>query len=175
MLVRWTLLGMLAWAGCDRVWGLERTPDEMTCTAPLVPDADDDHDGMLNRDDACPLVPNQVAHDEDQDGTLDDCDLCPQLVNPGADQDCDGLGAACDPDDTMPHERSWFGFDNARGLQVLAARFANDSLAAPEPGNEQGGAVTLARVDITNDYEIAGRYSYTRSSPPEGDFGSVSL
>ncbi|MEO8435437.1 MAG: thrombospondin type 3 repeat-containing protein [Pyrinomonadaceae bacterium] len=62
-----------------------------------VPDTDTDGDGIPNCVDACPLDP---ANDADQDGICGNVDNCPNVANADqADNDHDGIGDACDPDD----------------------------------------------------------------------------
>lgn len=78
-------------------------------------DADDDNDGILDRDDLCPLlfnhymsfepdidgdgIGNECDPDIDGDGLLNYLDNCPDHANPlQRDYDGDGLGNACDAD-----------------------------------------------------------------------------
>lgn len=59
---------------------------------------DSDGDGIINRDDNCPLVANPDQLDTDDDGVGDACDNCPVTPNPDqADENNDGIGDACDP------------------------------------------------------------------------------
>lgn len=175
--MRWPLvLGLVAVTGCDRLFEFNADPVAATCAEPLAPDGDEDHDSVLNGVDACPRVANQEAHDEDQDSTLDACDLCPQLVTAGADVDCDGLGAACDPDDTIPHIQEFFGFGSSRGIRLAEATVANDVLQLPIPSTAQiaGSGHVDAPVDGDGTYEITGRFRRT-THPPATDFGYVAL
>lgn len=70
-----------------------------------VCDSDDDNDGVPDGSDNCPLVYNPAQNasacaDTDGDGVLDGNDNCPTTSNANqADNDGDGLGDACDPDD----------------------------------------------------------------------------
>jgi hypothetical protein len=59
---------------------------------------DDDHDGVCDQDDNCPLTRNTCQTDSDGDGEGDACDLCPQDPTPTGDIDDDGIGDACDED-----------------------------------------------------------------------------
>ena len=62
----------------------------------LMPDDDEDNDGISNRDDNCPLVANNSQRDRDDDGVGDRCDNCPEDANfDQADEDSDGVGDAC--------------------------------------------------------------------------------
>ncbi len=68
--------------------------------APCVPGAgaDTDLDGILDRDDKCPLVANSNQADGDNDGRGDVCDNCPAVFNPDQiDTDGNGVGDACQP------------------------------------------------------------------------------
>ena len=81
------------------------------------PNCDSDGDGINNRDDNCPTVPNPDQTDTDGDGIGDACDdpppppdrdgdgvpdaddNCPDTPNPNQeDADEDGVGDACEPD-----------------------------------------------------------------------------
>jgi hypothetical protein len=57
--------------------------------------------GFSDLDDAgLDTPPGCTGHDEDADGTPDQCDLCPAHAGDQADADGDGVGDACDPDNT---------------------------------------------------------------------------
>ena len=70
---------------------------------------DQDHDGLANSDDNCPLVVNAAQENADGDDRGDACDACP---NSGSDMDADGYDDAWDncpsvandwpPQDAMP-------------------------------------------------------------------------
>jgi Thrombospondin type 3 repeat len=71
---------------------------------PSAPDirilVDTDGDGILDKDDNCPLVANANQLDGDTDGVGDACDNCPGVTNQNqANCDGDGMGDACDTDD----------------------------------------------------------------------------
>jgi len=58
---------------------------------------DSDGDGVCNRVDNCPFVPNIGQADGDGDGVGDLCDTCPSKYDPlNVDQDHDGVGDVCD-------------------------------------------------------------------------------
>lgn len=64
---------------------------------PLDPEGDEDKDGVLNKDDDCPLVKNEDQADADADRSGDVCDVCPSIYDPGQeDADGDGRGSDCD-------------------------------------------------------------------------------
>ncbi len=177
MTYRGLLLGLVACtAGCDRVFEFNEHSAPMTCSAPLAPDGDEDHDSILNGVDACALVPNQEDHDEDLDGALDACDLCPHLDPDGEDLDCDGLGAACDPDETVAHVQQFFGFGTGLGLDLDSAVIENDVLRAPIDSTAQiaGSARVKGRVPAAGTYELTGRFLRT-THPPTNDFGYIAL
>lgn len=64
------------------------------------PNADDDGDGILNKNDNCPGVKNAGQENEDRDARGDACDPCPVDGAAGADNDTDmdGVGDGCDPE-----------------------------------------------------------------------------
>lgn len=63
-------------------------------------DPDVDGDGIPNKADNCPFMPNPRQEDMDTDGIGDVCDNCPNQFNPyQSDSDNDNLGAACDTND----------------------------------------------------------------------------
>src|SRR5512143_3244286 len=146
------LLVLAGLGGCDRVFELRHVEsstvdaamqgDGSTCPTALAPDGDEDHDGALNATDPCPRVANEDPHDEDGDATPDVCDLCPTLAGSaaGADADCDGLGAACDPDDAIPHERQFNGFGSSLELTLEGGMtVSKDQLVAKLPGDGDFG------------------------------------
>jgi outer membrane protein OmpA-like peptidoglycan-associated protein len=75
---------------------------------PPPPPADSDHDGVLDRDDACPaemgVPPSGCPADTDKDGVLDRDDYCPKEAGPApkgcpiidTDPDKDGVPLPCD-------------------------------------------------------------------------------
>ena len=87
--------------------------DENCDGVPDAWDGDRDDDGIDNRRDNCPDVPNPTQSDLDLDGEGDACDAdddndgvrdrrdnCLRVANPDqADQDDDGIGDACDDSD----------------------------------------------------------------------------
>lgn len=63
---------------------------------------DSDGDGIGDVCDMCPFVAS-TNNDSDSDGVGDECDNCPSVPNPGnpqEDNDADGKGTACDPDES---------------------------------------------------------------------------
>lgn len=65
----------------------------------VEPEADDDGDGVIARDDNCPDVANPTQSDSDGDGVGDRCDGCVSHASPDpTDTDGDGYGDLCDPD-----------------------------------------------------------------------------
>src|SRR5688500_11835852 len=119
---------VLGLAGCDRVFalqhvkglldgGVDRDAALVCDDSDLDPNEDADGDSVLNGIDSCPRVANASPADEDNDGIPDACDQCPQFVAAGVDLDCDGIGAACDPNDEIAHDRRFFGL--ATGADVI--------------------------------------------------------
>jgi len=66
----------------------------MSLTPAECPDKDDDHDGVKNRDDTCPLVAGEPGRggcpwgDKDKDGIEDGLDACPDEPGDAARQGC---------------------------------------------------------------------------------------
>lgn len=129
-------LALILVAGCDKVLGLQRKPpdasssmgiDAAACGASSTPGLDDDGDGEVNETDVCPRVPHQGTADEDLDGVPDDCDPCPQLVGAAAgdDPECDGMGAACDPQPDAQNTTRFFGFATDQGLVLERTLIVN--------------------------------------------------
>jgi hypothetical protein len=80
------------------------------------PDADDDGDRIVNKDDNCPTTPNPGQANEDGDARGDACDPCPVDGAPGMDNDSDGdgVGDGCDPEPGMRNRIDVFeGFNGA--------------------------------------------------------------
>jgi hypothetical protein len=97
--------------GCSQIFGLEPPthggatdaagtdvdpPGRTDAHSDGAIELDTDGDGITDRDDNCPTVPNTSQFDEEKDGVGDVCDKCPISTN-NADGDGDGVGDACDP------------------------------------------------------------------------------
>ena len=146
--------------GCDRVFGLD-APDAGPASCPytqLAADGDDDHDGALNGVDGCPLVADHELHDEDGDGIADACDPCPIYTAAGADLDCDAIGAACDPDDTIGHVQEFYGLGSTRGLMLYGdATLANDEFHFRQTADGYGRVRVTTASPATGRYEVHAR------------------
>jgi hypothetical protein len=138
------------------VFSADPPPDAPRCAYEhLSIGNDDDVDGVLNEDDACPLVANHEVHDEDGDGTPDACDPCPPAREAGNDLDCDGIGAACDPDDTAPHVMQFFGFGSPNGLVVdSGATITEDVMRFVQGPDTYDEAISTSRVSPDGIYEL---------------------
>jgi hypothetical protein len=90
---------------------------------PAPRDADADDDGLLDGDDALPLVPGTPT-DADGDGVLDAFDTFPADPTESADADGDALGDNADPDD-----------DNDGLTDVAELQQGSDPLAADTDGD----------------------------------------
>jgi len=69
---------------------------EVCMVGSCVPGADTDLDGVADKCDSCPAVPNPDQADLDADGYGDVCDNCPSIANDQTDSDEDNVGDACD-------------------------------------------------------------------------------
>lgn len=165
----WCLL-LVGLGACDRVFDLRHLDERDTrvdadpvdvasssCPGVLAPDGDEDHDGVVNAIDACPRFANQDPHDEDSDATPDVCDPCPTLAgaSAGVDADCDGLGAACDPDDSIAHVRQFESFATSLGLQLegnMSVTMDQAVATLPASGG-YGRASVLTPVSPSGTYE----------------------
>ena len=151
-------------AGCNAVFGLDRT----TLEPPPDASRDDDHDGIANGTDNCPDVTNLdqldgdgdgigdacdscdhclacavgPSHDEDGDTVMDGCDNCPASANIAqVDTDGDALGDACDADLQQQHRLLFWGFGTLESwLPPTDWRVVSDA-AVPDPA-----VVTTARL-----------------------------
>jgi hypothetical protein len=142
--------------GCGTVFTLDNVEAPPRCDyqQPLPAGGDLDQDTQLNAVDTCPRVASQTTDDEDADGIPDACDTCPQLAGAGDDLDCDGLGAACDPDDAVPHDRTFVGFGSPQPLALYGAVTLVDSVARFETNAETYGYAFVSEpVAPDGDYE----------------------
>src|ERR1041385_1348535 len=73
-------------AGCNQLLSLKPAADGTS---------DVDRDGVVDREDNCPHVPNADQRDQDNDTIGDACDSCP-MDKPIGDSDHDGRDDACD-------------------------------------------------------------------------------
>jgi hypothetical protein len=75
-------------------------------------DGDLDNDGIPDKEDNCPRIPNKDQSDVDGDGVGDVCDNCREKHNPDqADIDRDGVGDVCDncPREPNPEQSDFDG------------------------------------------------------------------
>ncbi len=90
------------------------------------PFADSDGDGVSDRQDNCPQIPNPDQADSDSDGIGDACDPCPQ----GDDVDSDGI---CDVDDNCPQVNNPGQEDSDADGQGDACDLDDDNFRDGEP------------------------------------------
>ena len=116
-------------AGCNPLYGLDKTKLEDVDAQVIIVDRDTDEDGVVdaidncadlynplqeNADDdelgdVCDPCPTGSNHNEDGDAILDGCDNCPQIANDDqANADGDDLGDVCDPNAAKQHRRRRF-------------------------------------------------------------------
>jgi hypothetical protein len=138
--VKLAMVGALALAGCDLVFGLTQIPD-----APPPPA------------DSSGPCPTSTDPDEDGDGCADSIDNCPGTRNPDQlDSDGDGIGDACDP------------HPNAMGDIILAAAFFDQGVDGGWTLDDQanwtvsGGQLTnnagLTLVQLSRPVGISGQF-----------------
>lgn len=162
------VLGLLAvLSGCDGVFNIREVPPpaDASIDAPMCrylsvasaePGQDEDDDMLINSVDPCPTVPFAGDHDEDGDGIPDDCDPCPMLQASGDDAECDLVGAACDPDDTVSHEQTIHGFGDSIDLGIDDLLLQDDQIRGPFAATF-GRVLVIPPVSPIARYEIAGR------------------
>lgn len=114
----------------------ESLADVLERTRACRPDADQDHDGVPDKDDACPTHPGKVelkgCPDRDNDGIADNVDRCPDVPEdlegyededgcPEKDRDQDGVLDSVDgcPDTAGPVENKGCPFGDKDGDGVL--------------------------------------------------------
>jgi hypothetical protein len=138
-------VAFIALAGCNSVFGIERTkplPD-----AP--PPADRDEDGVADAVDNCIDVANSDQGDVDDDRVGDVCDNCPLVANRSqeATGDSDPVGDACDAhpdvgtDCLVVFERFHDPAAFAQNWQVITTS------ATPPAVDVTAGAVTVTPAD----------------------------
>lgn len=126
----------IALLGCNSVFDIRTTG---SVDASTVVDTDLDEDGVVDRLDNCPIIPNDQTDrdtdglgdvcdacpsgeipspaDEDEDGIVDGCDNCPGIENRSQlDGDGDGIGDACDLLATPQHRALFDGFSPASSM-----------------------------------------------------------
>lgn len=93
-------------------WSFQATNDgdeRVTSFIFAIEQDDTDCDGIVDKKDNCPTVPNPDQKDTDKDGVGDACDNCPQHPNGDqADMDGDKKGDVCDDDidgDGIPNDK----------------------------------------------------------------------
>lgn len=157
--MRFVVVAVLA-SGCDAALGLDELspPDAATLCSydQLGTSSDADGDGVANALDVCPSVPYASVHDEDGDGVPDACDRCPHIAEPSADRDCDGIGALCDPDETIVEEQQFLGLGDATGLVTHNALVESDGVRLLTTGTMYSEAIVDTRAASPATYELAG-------------------
>lgn len=76
------VLTLTPWSAGDNGCGSCTFRYALTWTGPTLP-PDEDHDGVPDAMDNCPVTPNLDQGDIDTDGNGDACDACPMDANPG--------------------------------------------------------------------------------------------
>lgn len=109
-------------------------------------DADSDGDGIADKFDKCPVVPDPDQTDTDSDGVGDACDNCPLVPNQDQkDRDKDGNGQACDPNDNSSSSNR-----NDNGNSNLNGNFSgnrNGNFSGNRNGNSDDGVFNDNIVD----------------------------
>ena len=139
--------------------------DSRTIDSP--PDADDDGDGIINKDDNCPSISNVAQANEDGDARGDVCDPCPVDGAAGADNDddSDGVGNGCDPEPTMRNRIAHFEGFNGTAAPVGAAIVGMWTYSGGQARSVPSGpnAASIAWPEATTDSEMVSAH-FTISS-----------
>ena len=130
--MRWPVALLIAVIapGCDRVFGLDRSPDAAALDGPIV-----DLDGDLVPDeiDPCIATDADAAGDYDGDGRLNGSDVCPFNTDHSVDTDNDGIPNSCDPFPSSAGDRS-------RCVMTFASVSLASALWQPRSGEIPWGA-----------------------------------
>lgn len=163
--------------GFSGACGATTTDDAKIIDSP--PEADDDGDRVLNKDDNCPTVSNPTQNNEDQDARGDACDPCPVDDSPGADDDDDqdGVGNGCDPEPGMVNRMDVFEGFNGSGPPVGATVTGTWSYSGGQARSAASGANTAmtAWAGATTDTEMVSAHFTITSFDPTAGSGFVGV
>lgn len=171
MRARW-LTCALALAGCDIVFRLDQL-------SPVTTDAGS-RDGDSDGPDAAPVQPCAGSmHDEDGDGVADKCDVCPGIPDPDqTDSDGDGVGNACDPSASVMHEIALFlsFHSDPEGWTLVSNNWSNDgeSMIYDTPNDQTYGIIVYKGMMPAPPFVLEYHYELT-SIPDEVSSLSVIL
>ena len=189
--------GLVCDQGVCRVEGFSGSCGSMTSHDASIdssPNADDDGDTILNKDDNCPKKANTQQEDEDGDAMGDVCDPCPPLrtyvpanmttpVDANADTDGDGVGDGCDPNlGAVDHILVFDGFSpRPMGMAMVSAvggsmwSFDGKSAIATSSTPQQQATIEYPTPPTSAPFAVWTQATWIGESGVDEGFGAVTF